>query len=244
MSARTLRRVAVPSLPSWEHLRRRLIVLGIVLIALAAAYVFWFRDSSFVEVRSVEVVGADADPAAVAALTSAGSGQSTLDLDVGTLQAAVANNPEVASIDANASFPHGLRIVVELRQPAAYLSADGGSIVAIDGTVLETGAERPAGLPMIEARADGASGHLEGPALTLAAILGAAPGPLATQVDASRVDPEYGPIVALNGGIELRFGDEVKVSQKWAAASRILADPSFTGANYLDLSDPSRPVAG
>lgn len=235
----------MPRMPAWQVLRRRLIVLALVAAALAAGFQFWFRDSSFVRVERVEVTGLEGNGGAEAALSSTAAEMSTLDVDEGALRAAVADQPDVASLSATADFPHALTIDVVVRRPAAYADADGGTILAGDGVVLATGVDRPDGIPPIVAEAPGAAGdRANGPALVLALILGAVPREVSAQVESARVDPENGPIVTLSGGLELRFGNTSQADLKWRAASAVLADPGLTSATYIDLSVPSRPVAG
>lgn len=247
MSGRAVSRlptVAMPRLPRWQIVRRRLLLAALAAVALTAAYVFWFRDSSFVRVSDVKVVGADSNAHVVAALESAAAGQTTLHLDVEALRAAVADDPSVAGLSADADFPHGVTITVDVRAPAGYIDEDGGMIVAADGTVLQTGVDRPDGLPAIDAEPEASGDRISGDALAGAEVLGGLPPVLAPQVDGVAIDPELGPVVTLNGGVEVRFGDASRSETKWRAVAAVLADPSFTAANYLDVSVPSRPVAG
>lgn len=247
MSGRALIRPAalrLPRLPRWRSIRRRVITAALVLAALLALYMLWFRDSSFVSVERVEVLGADANAQVAAALESAADGQSTLHLDVDALRAAVAGEPSVASLEADPDFPHGLTITVDLRTPAGYIDGDGGVVVAGDGTVLQTGIDRPDGVPVINAESAVGGGRAEGDALAAAQVLAGAPPVLAPQVEEVRIDDEQGPVATLNGGVEVRFGDATRSGAKWEAVAAVLAEPNFTTANYLDVSVPSRPVAG
>ena len=244
MGARPLSGLSLPPMPSWPVVRRRLVVAGGVIAVLLAAYMLWFRNSSFVAVERVEVIGAEAAPQVAAALNAEAGSMTTLHVDDDALRAAVADDPAVLSLSTDADFPHGLTITVDLRRPAGYLDADGGTIVAGDGVVLATGAERPDGLPTIEAEATSTGAKVDGPALVAARTLGAAPAALLAQTESSGVDPEHGPVVTLDGGIELRFGDPSKADQKWRSAAAVLADPELDGASYIDLSVPSRPVSG
>ena len=50
--------------------------------------------------------------------------------------------------------------------------------------------------------------------------------------------------MTLKAGPELYFGDADRVTAKWAAAARVLADASSKGATYVDVRLPERPVAG
>lgn len=246
MGGRVLSRlpaVRMPRMPRWHIARRRLIAAALVLAVLLATYMLWFRDSSLVRVNDVNVVGAEGDAAVASALEAAAEGQSTLDFDVGALRAAVADEPSVAGVEASADFPHGVTVTVDLRTPAGYIDDD-GTVVAGDGTVLQTGVDRPEGLPLIDADAEASGSRVSGDALVAAEVLGGAPPVLAPQVESVEVDHKVGPTATLNGGVEIRFGDSSRSDLKWKAVAAVLADPSFTTANYLDVSEPSRPVAG
>src|SRR5205085_11657488 len=118
VALRAVPRAALALPPAW---RRRLTVLGAVLVALACTYVFWFRDSSFVSVQKVEVTGV-AGPQARAirtALTDAGLDMTTLHVRLGDLRRAVADFPVVRAVSAQGRFPHVLRVQVELNLPVA-----------------------------------------------------------------------------------------------------------------------------
>jgi len=232
------------SLPSLQVTRRWLVVAVVVAAALFAGYMLWFRDSSFVAVKQVDVTGSNLSPEVEGRLSEAGMGLSTLHLDRSALDAAVADDPSVVALKIQTDFPHGLTIDVQSRTPAGWLDVDGGALIAADGTVLGTGVEQPDGLPKIEADEADLNGRASGAALAAARVLGAAPGPLQPQVDNAKVDDEHGVVVEVTGGIELRFGDPGNADQKWRAASAVLADPSLTSATYIDLSVPSRPVVG
>ena len=85
------------------------------------------------------------------------------------------------------------------------------------------------------------SGHLAGPALQQARVLGAVPAALRPYVERSYYG-ESGVDVVLTSGIELRFGDASQAALKWKAAAAVLADPSTTALDYVDLHAPNRPA--
>lgn len=244
MGGRVLARPAGLSLPRWRILKRRMIVGALACAALLALYMLWFRDSTFVRVSSVKVVGAESNAKVAAALEAAAVGQSTLHLDRDALRAAVAGEPSVAGLGADPDFPHGLTITVDLRAPAGYIDRDGGVVVAGDGTVLQTGIDRPDGIPVIDAEPTASGAQINGDALVAAQVLAGVAPVMAPQVEEIGIDSEHGPVATLNGGVEVRFGDASRAEMKWRAVAAVLAEPSFTSANYLDVSVPSRPVAG
>jgi hypothetical protein len=86
-------------------------------------------------------------------------------------------------------------------------------------------------------------GHLAGPALAQAKVLGAVPDALRPYV-ASSYYGESGVDVNLTDGIELRFGDASQAARKWQAAATVLADPSITTLGYVDLHAPGHPAYG
>jgi hypothetical protein len=95
-------------------------------------------------------------------------------------------------------------------------------------------------LPLSEAPQ---SGHLAGPMLQQARILGAAPPALRPYL-ASSYYGESGVDVETTAGIELRFGDASQAKRKWKAAAAVLADPEITALDYVDLHAPAHPAYG
>ncbi|HEX5983923.1 MAG TPA: hypothetical protein VFY69_06935 [Solirubrobacterales bacterium] len=84
------------------------------------------------------------------------------------------------------------------------------------------------------------AGRVKGPALEQVRVLAAVPDALRPYVASSRFG-ESGVEVLLTTGIELRFGDAGRAAQKWRAAAAVLADPSVTALDYVNVQDPRRP---
>jgi Cell division protein FtsQ/DivIB, C-terminal len=118
----------------------------------------------------------------------------------------------------------------------------GSSAVGISaqGAVLSRlPAPKESTLPLLPLSKPPKSGRLAGTALQQARVLGAAPAKLRPYLERSRYG-ESGVDVILNSGIELRFGDASQAGKKWRAAAAVLADPSVTALDYVDLRVPSR----
>jgi len=98
-------------------------------------------------------------------------------------------------------------------------------------------------LPQLPLEEPPKGGHLRGPALEQARVLGAVPDELRPYV-ASSYYGESGVDIELTTGIELRFGDASQAARKWRAAAAVLADPSVTALDYVDLQAPNRPSWG
>lgn len=130
-------------------------------------------------------------------------------------------------------------------EPVAAIGSDEEAVgVADDGAVL-TWLVLPADshLPQLPLDAAPKGPRVEGPVLEQVHVLAAVPAALRPYVAASRFG-ESGVDVELSSGIELRFGSAVGAQRKWKAAAAVLADPSITALDYVDLSAPGRPAVG
>jgi cell division septal protein FtsQ len=227
--------------------RRALPVLGaIALIVLLWLLFSWFRDSSLVEVRHVQVTGlttADA-PAIRRELTSTAKGMTTLRVKSGALQRSVAAYPIVHTITATAHFPSTLRIHVHEYEPVALLTVPGGGkgiAVASDGTLLPRIAK--ATLPTVAVKVPPRSNGFESSRVrTLVEILAGVPRPLRPEVERGYLG-KSGILVAMRNGPTLEFGPPSRITAKWAAATRVLAARSSSGAATIDVRLPERPAA-
>lgn len=83
-------------------------------------------------------------------------------------------------------------------------------------------------------------GRVRGPALEQVRVLAAVPDQLRPYVAGSYYG-ESGVDVELTTGIEIRFGDASQAKRKWQAAAAILADPSVTALDYVNVTVPNRP---
>jgi cell division protein FtsQ len=228
---------------SW---RRRGLLVAFVSGAIALAYFGWFRDSSLVAVRDVKVEGASSSDHGqiVEALTQSARGMTTLHVQADQLQSAVRQFPSVASVSADPSFPHGMTIHVSERRPALIARAgDHQMAVAANGSVLP-GLHVEEQLPELRVDEVPVSGRLSGEPLTEALAIGAAPAPLRPLIAGVSVSGDYGIVVTMRGGIELRLGTRDHVDQKWTAVAAILADRHLTSLSYIDVQVPDRPAVG
>jgi cell division protein FtsQ len=245
-AASALRRLPRASLAVPPKLRRRLIVAVLLAAALLALYRFWFRESSFVSVQHVTVTGLTTKdaPRITTALTAAAHDMSTLNLHQSTLNSAVAAFPIVKSVEAQASFPHTLKIHVVEQEPVAVLSVDGERLLlAPDGSVLRDVAT---GHPLALIKSGGAVPQdmlTDRAALSSLHIAAAAPAALADRLITITHEKE-GIVANMRSGPRLIFGDDSRPFAKWAAAAAVLADPSSKGATYIDVRIPGRAVAG
>jgi hypothetical protein len=96
-------------------------------------------------------------------------------------------------------------------------------------------------LPRLPFDAVPKGGRVKGTALEQVRVLAAVPDQLRPFLESSYFG-ESGVDVNLTTGIELRFGDDSQAQRKWNAVAAILADPSVTALDYVNVVAPSRPV--
>ncbi len=241
LSAFALRTVSLRMLP--PRMRRRVFIVLAACLVLAAGFQFWLRDSTLVAVDNVKVTGLTTKDAARvrASLVSAAHTMTTLHVDQGELERAIASYPVVRALHVETDFPHRLDIRVIEHRPAAMVD---GLPVAGDGTILR-GLPVEGSLPEIDPRGKLDGDRLSDPAsLRAARVAGGAPAPLRGRLERIDVRSEEGIVVELRDGPELYFGSATRVRAKWIAAVRVLADPEAEGASYIDVRLPGRPAAG
>jgi cell division protein FtsQ len=217
-----------------------LCVLGVI-----AALWLWLRDSPLVAVRDVTVTGASGPDAGRVreALADAARDMTTLHVRKGELRTAVEPYPAVLDVTTDADFPHGLRIAVRERNAVGAVVAGEQRVpVAADGTLMRTTTSR--GLPEIAANALPGGSHASDRDVRRAIeVLAAAPPAVRARVRRVYVGPR-GWTLPLRNGPTLYFGGSERLAAKWAAAATVLADPTSSGATYLDVRLPERPAAG
>ncbi|MGZ4272727.1 MAG: cell division protein FtsQ/DivIB [Solirubrobacteraceae bacterium] len=197
-------------------------------------------------VQRVTVVGVSGRDATEirAALVAAARNMTTLNVKTGALRTAVAPFPVVKQIHVTTDFPHRMRIDVVEQVPVALISAAGQQVaVSADGTLLR-GASVPASLPTIPLAVSPGGTHVTGPTLQVVRLLAAAPYQLLGKVSQASDNGSQGLEAQMRNGPKLYFGTDGDLVAKWSAAAAVLADPGSAGADYIDVTIPSRPAAG
>jgi len=206
----------------------------------------WLRDASLLEVREVKVTGSTSSEARriQAALESAGRDMTTLHVREDALRAAVAPYSSVADLRVETDLPHRMLIEVVEHRPVAALEAGGRRIPAAGSGLVLQGVRADAQLPSIRIGSVPAGERVTDPE-TRAALVVAAAAPEALLARVERIgDGPDGLVLTMREGPDLIFGDDREAARKWAAAARVLAEPSAVGATYLDVRMPERVAAG
>jgi cell division protein FtsQ len=224
----------------------RVIAAVVVLLALLGGAWLWVRQSPLVAVKRVTVAGASGPDASQirGALISAARDMTTLDVQMSHLRTAVSPYPVVKGLHVTTQFPHGMRIDVTEQVPVAVVEADGRStLVAGDGTLLPN-VTTSALLPSISLSVAPGGTHLTGIAHSETQLLAAAPYALLAKIQLASSDATHGLVVQLRNGPRVYFGGGGELSAKWSAVTAVLASSSAAGAEYIDVSVPSRPASG
>lgn len=98
-------------------------------------------------------------------------------------------------------------------------------------------------LPVLPIAEPPKGGRVAGPVLQQVRVIAAAPPALQPYIGGTYFG-EGGVDVELSSGIELRFGDSSQAAEKWSAAATVLADPTITALDYVDLHSPKHPAIG
>ena len=227
----------------------RSLLVGLGIVAVAAGVYATARETSAFAIGRIEVAGAPPEVRAqVERALAPLAGTSLLALDGGALRRRVEALPAIVSVSYDRAFPHTLRVRVVPELPVAVLHRAGKDtwLVSARGRVIARIPDRthgelarvwvPRGTP-VEPGAFLAPG--DGGAVARALALAARfPARIAVASLAR------GALVfKLRSGIELRLGDPTDVRLKLAIARRALRQLP-TGAGYVDVSVPGRPVAG
>jgi cell division protein FtsQ len=230
----------------WRVFRRRVVAVAAVAVVIVVGYMVFLRNSSLFAIDEVEVTGLTANQERISdALVRAAEDMTTLHVREGDLRKAVSGFPTVATLTTDTDFPHGLTIEVTERLPIATAKI-GGELtpVSADGYPLPGIEFDPKQLPGLDADPT-EDGRLGPEGTAQAAILGAAPEELRDRLWEATWDLERGGVVVdLDDAPELRFGAGEQASDKWQAVVTVLADPELGSPGYVDVSVPTRPVAG
>jgi cell division protein FtsQ len=228
-------------------LRPLVVVLTAVVFVGAGigAYVL-ARQTSLFALNTIEVEGAPPDVAAeIRSTLAAYRGDSLVKFDANEASRRLSAVAEVAGAKFDRAFPHTLKVSVRLERAVAVLRRGSDAwLVSASARVLRR-LERPyPRLPRIwvPRSADIAiNSTLGGPgARGVAAVAPLAP--LRVGADVRQVLTADGELtLVLAAGTELRLGDSGDLRLKLSIAKQLL--PLTSGAAYVDVSVPERPVA-
>ncbi|MGF1664185.1 MAG: cell division protein FtsQ/DivIB, partial [Kineosporiaceae bacterium] len=220
--------------------RRRARAVGAAVLAVLAAGVaaggWWAWRDGAVDVRSVEVRGAQRSGAEAVA-TRAGDvvGRPLPAVDTAAVEERVRELPLVLDATVTRRWPGTLVVTVREREPVAAVPVAGGlALVDAEAVVVETVPQAPAGLPVV--RVDLAAGP--GPLTAARTVADGLPDDLAartTEVSATTLAD----VRLVLDGREVRWGTASDPAAK-ADVLRLLLDT--VDARVYDVSAPGAPA--
>ena len=222
------------------------ILAALVLVASAIGTYVAARETGLFALERIEVVGAPPRVVAqVRATLRPYVGRSLVRFDSGAAARRLSSVAEVADTRFDRAFPHTLRVRVRTERAVAVLRQ--GSVawlVSSTARVLRRIGRPYPRLPRIwvprsaEIEVNSTLGGLGAQGVAALAPL----RPLRVGADVRQVRTGDGELTLLLGsGTEIRLGDSGDLRLKLAIAKQLL--PVTSGARYLDISVPERPVA-
>ena len=224
---------------------RRLAVIAALGLALAAAYMLWFRDSSLVAVKNVKIEGLSSitDPERRRFARARGA----RDDDAASRHPQPRRGGERLSDRARHSastpgFPSSLTITVTERVPVAS-TGDSATPVAADGVTAARRRHRPrrAARDRCLGRRRRRGARRRWPRAGGRDRRG--PGRACEVIEQCPYDVTGGRGRA-DGRDLAAVRRRIRAGDKWAAAARILADPAISALDYIDLRVADRPAVG
>jgi cell division protein FtsQ len=242
------RRPAIPRL--LPRRLRSLHTVALILVVLLVGWLgwVWYRGSSFVKVEHVTVTGLSGPDVSQirAALTDSALSMTTLNMNISKLESAVESYPYVQSIAVSRHGAHAITVNVTEQVPVALIEIAGqNQVVDSRDEILQSTTIPHGELPEVPLRSApvGESVTAAGARASIA-VLAAAPYGLMPHIENATMSALHGVIVQLRNGPQLYFGPTDDLTQKWAAAVAVLQNRDSADADYIDVSDPSRPAAG
>ena len=232
--------------PLWARHRVLPVLAALVLVSAAIGTYVAARQTGIFALQRIEVVGAP--PAVAAQIRSTLRpylGRSLVRFDSGAAAKKLSGVAEVADTRFDRAFPHTLKVRVRTERAVAVLRQGSDAwLVSSTARVLRR-LQRPyPRLPRIwvpRSAEIAVNSTLDG--LGARGVAALAPlAPLRVGADVREVRTGDGQLtLVLGSGTEIRLGDSGDLRLKLAIVKQLL--PVTTGARYLDLSVPERPVA-
>ena len=237
------------SRPATASFRPLFVVLvALVLVGAAVGAYVAARQTSLFALHRIQVSGAPPPVAArIRASLDPYVGRSLVRFDAAAARRRLATVSEIADARFDRDFPHTLKVRVRLERPVAVLRKGADAwLVSATARVLQKLDRRPfPRLPRIwvPASANVSVNTTLGGVAAMGVAAVAPLGPTHLGAVVRQVQTGEGDLtLVLGSGTDLRLGTSGDIRLKLAIAKQIL--PLASGAAYVDVSVPERPVAG
>jgi cell division protein FtsQ len=208
-------------------------LLIVLIVASIGGLAIWMFRSPLLSVQEIVVAGAPPHlREQVRSESGIAPGEPLVSVRPAEVEAALGDNPWIASSKVTLQWPQRVLIEISPRLPVAWLDeGNGWTLVGEDAVVLESARQAGTELPILRAHAELAK--LGG--LAFLAEL----GPL--QFPGALVEERDGEMWAQVGGHDVRLGRPVDMEAKARALAALLARGVDAGAN-ISLIAPTRPA--
>ena len=226
--------------------RRRRRVLALVIVVATLATAAWVvTRSPLLDVDHVQVRGNSREtPAEVLDAAGLHTGDPMVWIDTHQAAAAIETLPWVRRATVQREWPDTVRITVSERLPVAWSDTGSGALVLdAAGRVLAVETSPPVGLPQllhVDASVPVGATIASVTAARVAGVMATFDPTFAASIELTDV----GVLLRTPAGTEVRLGRATEVAGKIRAAIAVLGTPQADGAQYVDVSAPSTPVAG
>lgn len=228
-----------------RHVARRR-WLGAGLATGLGAAVGWLLLLSPVLALDVEEValagqGSVVDSGAVAAVVSPHAGTPLPRLDTVALRRELLDVPGVRAAQVERDWPHGLRITLVAREPAAAVPLDGGGVALLDVDGVQVGRAdaAPAGLPVVSVPTDGGGSRALAAVLTVLRLL---PPELAAEVASASAQTRDAVVLVLRDGATVEWGSAEESALKARVLQTLRSAEASRAATVFDVSAPTLPI--
>ncbi|CAN5167518.1 hypothetical protein BH09ACT3_BH09ACT3_00850 [soil metagenome] len=224
--------------------RRNRILAAVAIVAVLAAAIIGAVFSPLLALGTISVTGTSRlDAKAVSAALDDHLGTPLALVDFEDIRRELGAFTLIRSYVTESVPPHTLVIRIQERAPIGSIAtAKGFDVVDAAGVVIESGAERIAGLPMIEVGSDGA----ESPAFESAVeVLLALPADLVLKVDRISAKSKDDVTLTLAGAGQLvDWGSPEQSALKARVLATLIAHQNPNALVRYDVSAPNTPVIG
>lgn len=228
-----------------DGLRRLWVVAGLTLVASLAVGAIAVANSSWLDIESVRVVGAErSNPQELVTASGIRIGEPLVEIDTDGSARAVERVPWVAEAEIDRSWGGAVTIAVSER--VAIVAVPTGlraAMVDRTGRQLEVVPDRPAGfIPVVGVEASGVPGQPVGdeamPVVSLVEVLTPAVADLTAAV--LSVDGQL--MIELTIGGRVNFGDDRDLHEKLVALETLLARVELDCLDVVDVRVPAAPT--
>ncbi len=226
---------------TWRSRRRRTIWLASIgVVATLAAFVLVGAYSPLMALKTIEVVGTNRVPAdQVQAALGEQLGTPLPLVDFSLIKKELSQFTLIRSYVTESRPPDTLVVRIIEREPiGAVVSSAGFDLVDAAGVVIQSGAERPAGYAVIEARA-GAGSPGFGAA---AAVVTALPESIRSQLDTVTAATADDVTLTLVGGARVVWGSAEKSDYKAVVLAALVVSHPVGSVGEYDVSSPDSAV--